>query len=48
MTQIAHDTGLGCASFYEALPPDGSPEFEAILELINVLELKLHVSTRSV
>jgi probable addiction module antidote protein len=44
MTQIARDTGLGRASLYKALSPDGNPEFATILKVINALGLKLHAS----
>jgi probable addiction module antidote protein len=48
MTQIARDTGLGRESLYEALSPDGNPEFATILKVINALGLKLHATTATV
>jgi probable addiction module antidote protein len=39
MTQIARDIGLGRASRYKALLPDGNSEFAMILKVINALGL---------
>jgi len=42
MTSIAKETGLGRASLYKALSPEGNPEFDTILKVIRSLGLKLH------
>jgi probable addiction module antidote protein len=41
MTEIAEKTGLGRTSLYKALSPEGHPEFETDLKVINALGLKL-------
>ena len=41
MTEIAEKTGLGRTSLYKALSPEGHPEFETVLKVINALGLKL-------
>ncbi|HCS39201.1 MAG TPA: putative addiction module antidote protein [Anaerolineaceae bacterium] len=41
MTEIAEKTGLGRTSLYKALSPEGHPEFETVLRVINALGLKL-------
>ena len=46
MTQIAKQTGLGRASLYKALSPEGNPEFSTILKVINALGLHLHASIK--
>jgi len=43
MAQIAEKTGLGRTSLYKALSPDGHPEFETILKVVDVLGLKFCV-----
>ena len=37
MPQIARDTGLGRERLYQALSPDGNPEFATILKVANAL-----------
>ncbi len=41
MTEISEKTGLGRTSLYKALSPEGHPEFETVLKVINALGLKL-------
>jgi len=43
MAQIAEKTGLGRTSLYKALSPDGHPEFETILKVVDALGLELCV-----
>jgi probable addiction module antidote protein len=45
MTQIARETGLGRESLYKALSPEGNPEFSTILSVLQVLGLRLHVTS---
>jgi len=44
ITQIARDTGLGRASLYKALSPDGNPELATVLKVLRALGLRLHAS----
>ena len=37
MTSIAKETGLGRASLYKALSPEGNPELDTILKIIRSL-----------
>ena len=41
MTEIAKSTGLGRASLYKALSPDGHPELATILKVVRALGLRL-------
>jgi probable addiction module antidote protein len=43
MAQIAEKTGLGRTSLYKALSPDGHPEFETILKVVDALGLEFRV-----
>lgn len=42
MTEIARKAGLGRASLYKALSPDGNPEFATVLKVVEALGLQLH------
>lgn len=44
MTQMARETGLGRDRLYQALSPDGHPEFATVLTVVHALGLKLHVT----
>ena len=44
MMQIARRAGLGRASLYKALSPDGHPEFATVLKVVRALGLKLHAA----
>ena len=44
MTQIAQTAGLGRESLYNALSPDGNPEFATVLNVMRALGLKLKVA----
>ncbi len=44
MAQIAEKTGLGRTSLYKALSPDGHPEFETILKVMDALGLAFCVT----
>jgi probable addiction module antidote protein/putative addiction module killer protein len=44
MTEIARRTGLGRQSLYKALSPEGRPEFETVLKVVQALGLKLTVT----
>ncbi len=44
MAQIAEKTGLGRTSLYKALSPDGHPEFETILEVVDAHGLEFCVT----
>lgn len=44
ITQIARETGLGRASLYKALSPEGNPEFATVLKVIRALGLQLHAT----
>jgi probable addiction module antidote protein len=48
MSQIARDTGLGRASLYKALSPEGNPEFATILKVVRALGLRLHAEAERV
>ena len=48
MAQIARETGLGRASLYKALSPEGSPEFATVLKVVRALGLRLHATTARV
>jgi probable addiction module antidote protein len=48
MSQIASDTGLGRASLYKALSPEGNPEFATVLKVVRALGLKLHAEPEHV
>ena len=41
-SQVARDTGLSLESLYKALSGDRSPDFSAILKVVEALGLKLH------
>ncbi|MEO5373370.1 MAG: putative addiction module antidote protein [Alphaproteobacteria bacterium] len=41
MSDIARATGLGRASLYKALSPDGHPELATILKIVRALGLRL-------
>ncbi len=41
MTDIAKSTGLGRASLYKALSPDGHPELATVLKVVHALGLRL-------
>jgi len=45
MTQMVSETGLGHDSLYQALSPDGHPEFATALKVVHALGLKLHATT---
>ena len=45
MAQIARETGLGRASLYKALSPEGSPEFATVLKVVRALGLRLRATT---
>ena len=45
MTIVAADAGLGRESLYQALSPDGNPEFATVLKVMRALGLRLHVSS---
>jgi probable addiction module antidote protein len=44
MAQVAEKSGLGRTSLYKALSPDGHPEFETILKVVDALGLELCVT----
>ena len=44
MTEVARRSGLGRQSLYKALSPDGRPEFDTVLKVVQALGLKLTVS----
>jgi probable addiction module antidote protein len=44
MTETARKAGLGRASLYKALSPDGRPEFATVLKVLRALGVKLHVA----
>jgi probable addiction module antidote protein len=46
MAEIATKTGLGRTSLYRALSPEGHPEFETVLKVMNALDLNLHVTQK--
>lgn len=48
MTQIAKQAGLGRASLYKALSPEGNPEFATVLKVVSALGLRLHASSEKV
>ena len=41
MTQLARDTGLAREGLYNALSPEGNPEFATVMKVIKALGLKL-------
>ena len=46
MAQIARKSGLGRESLYEALSPEGNPEFATVLRVVRALGLRLHATTK--
>jgi probable addiction module antidote protein len=44
MTEIAKAAGLGRASLYKALSPDGNPEFATVVKVLRALGLRLTVA----
>ncbi len=44
MKEIARETGLGRESLYQALSPEGNPEFATVLKVIRALGLRLHAT----
>lgn len=46
-SEVARDTGLERESLYEPLSADGNLEFATVLEVIEALGLRLHVSPAS-
>jgi len=45
MAKIAKDTGLRRESLYKALSPEGNPEFNTVLKVVNALGIRLHAET---
>jgi probable addiction module antidote protein len=44
ISQIARETGLGRASLYKALSPEGNPELATVLKVVRALGLQLHAT----
>ena len=44
MIKIARRAGMGRASLYKALSPDGNPEFATVLKVVRALGLRLHAA----
>ncbi len=44
MTEIAQEAGLGRASLYKALSPDGRPELATVLKVMRALGVRLTVT----
>jgi probable addiction module antidote protein len=44
MTNIAREAGLGRASLYKALSPEGNPEFVTVAKVLKALGLRLSVA----
>jgi probable addiction module antidote protein len=44
MTEIAEAVGLGRASLYKALSPEGNPEFATVARVLKALGLRLSVA----
>jgi probable addiction module antidote protein len=42
MTRIAQEAGLGRNRLYDALSPEGKPQFATVLKVVRALGLKLH------
>ncbi len=42
MAQIAKASGLRRESLYKALSPDGNPQFNTVLRVVNALGIRLH------
>ena len=47
MNELAREAGIGRESLYEALSPDGNPEFSTILKVVRALRLRLHAEALS-
>jgi probable addiction module antidote protein len=45
MAKLAKDTGLRRESLYKALSPEGNPEFNTVLKVVNALGIRLHAET---
>jgi len=43
MSQVARKAGLSRESLYKALSPEGNPEFDTVLRVMNALGLRLSV-----
>jgi probable addiction module antidote protein len=48
MSKIAEQAGLGRTSLYKALSPEGHPDFDTILKVINALGMKLQAISAKV
>jgi probable addiction module antidote protein len=48
MSKIAEQAGLGRTSLYKALSPEGHPDFDTILKVINALGMKLQATSAKV
>jgi probable addiction module antidote protein len=46
MTRMAKDSGLGRASLYKALSPEGNPEFATVARVLRALGLRLGVTAQ--
>jgi probable addiction module antidote protein len=44
MTEIARAAGLGRASLYKALAPEGNPEFATVAKVLRALGLRLKIA----
>jgi probable addiction module antidote protein len=44
MIEIAHAAGLGRVNLYNALSPDGNPEFLTVVKVLKALGLRLSVA----
>lgn len=44
MSEIARAAGLGRASLYKALSPDGNPEFVTVAKVLQALGLRLKIA----
>jgi probable addiction module antidote protein len=46
MTQLADEAGLSRENLYQALSPEGKPEFATVLRVVRALGLQLHAAPR--
>lgn len=47
MTQLADEAGVSRENLYQALSPEGKPEFATVLRVVKALGLQLHAAPRT-
>jgi probable addiction module antidote protein len=47
MTQVARELGVSREGLYRSLAPGGKPSFETVMKLLDILNLRLTVETKT-